>query len=63
MLSICFPVITFIAVDVEKNVLLVSGSVPGPKKGLVIVKSGIKANGKTNEAAELVNYATEAVAE
>ena len=49
--------------DVEKNVLLVSGSVPGPKKGLVVVKSGIKANGKTNEAAELVNYATEAVAE
>ena len=52
-----------VAVDVEKNVLLVSGSVPGPKKGLVVVKSGIKANGKTNEAAELVNYATEAVAE
>ena len=52
-----------VAVDAEKNVLLVSGSVPGPKKGLVIVKSGIKANGKTNEAAELVNYATEAVAE
>ena len=38
-----------VAVDAEKNVLLVSGSVPGPKKGLVIVKSGIKANGKTNE--------------
>lgn len=52
-----------VAVDAEKNVLLVSGSVPGPKKGLVVVKSGIKANGKTNEAAELVNYATEAVAE
>ena len=52
-----------VAVDVEKNVLLVSGSVPGPKKGLVVVKSGIKANGKTNKAAELVNYATEAVAE
>ena len=52
-----------VAVDAEKNVLLVSGSVPGPKKGLVIVKSGIKTNGKTNEAAELVNYATEAVAE
>ena len=52
-----------VAVDVEKNVLLVSGSVPGPKKGLVVVKSGIKVNGKTNEAAELVNYATEAVAE
>ena len=52
-----------VAVDAEKNVLLVSGSVPGPKKGLVVVKSGIEANGKTNEAAELVNYATEAVAE
>ena len=30
------------AVDVENQLLLISGSVPGPKKGLVIVKSAIK---------------------
>ena len=45
-----------VAVDVENSVLLISGSVPGPKKGLVVVKSAIKANGKVNELEELVDY-------
>ena len=49
-----------IAVYPEKNVILISGSVPGPKKGLVIVKSAIKANGKVNEAVSLVNNTVEA---
>ena len=31
-------------VDVENQVLLISGSVPGPKKGFVIVKSAVKGN-------------------
>ncbi len=31
-----------VAVDVERELLLISGSVPGPKKGYVIVKSAIK---------------------
>lgn len=31
-----------VKVDSERNVLLVKGSVPGPKKGLVFVKRGIK---------------------
>lgn len=30
-------------VDVEKNLLLVRGAIPGPKGGLVIVKSAVKA--------------------
>lgn len=51
-----------IAVDVENNALLIKGSIPGPKKGLVVVKSAIKANGKVNPAAELViNTQEEAV--
>ena len=45
-----------VAVDADKNVLLISGSVPGPKKGLVVVHSAVKANGKANEAKELVSY-------
>ena len=49
-----------VAVDVENNVLLISGSIPGPKKGLVVVKSAIKANGKVNAAAELVINGTDA---
>ncbi|CDR31442.1 50S ribosomal protein L3 [Acholeplasma oculi] len=31
-----------VAVDVENQLLLISGSVPGPKKGYVVVKSAIK---------------------
>ena len=45
-----------VSVDTENNLLLIKGSVPGPKKGLVIVKSAIKGNGKVNQAPELVNY-------
>lgn len=45
-----------VAVDVENNVLLIKGSIPGPKKGLVIVKSAVKANGKVNPVEELVDY-------
>ena len=46
-----------VAVDKENNALLIKGSVPGPKKGLVIVRSGVKADGKKNEALDLINYA------
>jgi large subunit ribosomal protein L3 len=52
-----------VAVDVENNVLLIKGSVPGPKKGLVVVKSAIKANGKVNPAEELIEYVEEVVEE
>ena len=33
-----------VKVDVERNLLLVKGNVPGSKKALITVKSGIKAN-------------------
>lgn len=48
-----------IAVDVENNVLLISGSIPGPKKGLVVVKSAVKGNGKVNPAEDLIIYEIE----
>lgn len=32
------------AVDTERNLILVRGNVPGPKKGLVVIKSAVKAN-------------------
>ena len=32
-----------VKVDLERNILLIKGSVPGPKKGLVFVKRGVKA--------------------
>ncbi len=31
-----------VKVDVEKNLILIKGSIPGPKKGLVVVKKAIK---------------------
>ena len=43
----------------KRQVLLISGSIPGPKKGLVVVKSAIKGNGKVNPAKDLVVYETE----
>ena len=33
-----------VRVDAEKNLLLVKGSVPGPKKSLVTIKEAVKAN-------------------
>lgn len=48
-----------VVVDVENNVLLISGSIPGPKKGLVIMKTAVKADGKVNPAEDLIVYETE----
>ena len=33
-----------VRVDVENNLLLIKGSVPGPKKSLVTIKEAVKAN-------------------
>ncbi|MEE1046424.1 MAG: 50S ribosomal protein L3, partial [Clostridia bacterium] len=33
-----------VKVDTERNLLLVKGSVPGPKGGLLVVKNAVKAN-------------------
>ena len=43
-------------VDLENNAILVKRNIPGPKKGLVMIKSAVKNNGKVNKRAELVNY-------
>ena len=50
-----------VIVDVieDENVILVKGNVPGPKKGLVIVKSAIKNKDKKIEMANLINYTKE----
>lgn len=44
-----------IKVDTEDNYILVKGSIPGPKKGMVIVKSAVKTD-KTNDAFDLISY-------
>lgn len=51
-----------IKVDMEDNCILVKGSVPGPNKSLVIIKSAVKTN-KKNDAFDLISYAKEEVVE
>ena len=52
-----------VSIDLENNVILVKGNVPGPKKSLVLVKSSVKHPGKINTPVELITYVDETVAE
>ena len=58
-LTVTIQNLEIVAVDAENNVILISGNIPGPKKGLVIIKSAVKANGKINEVENLVSYEVE----
>lgn len=58
-LTVTIQNLEVVAVGVENNVILIKGNIPGPKKGLVIIKSAVKANGKVNEMENLVSYVTE----
>ena len=51
-----------VSVDLENNVILIKGNVPGPKKSLVMIRTAVKKGDKTNQAIELVSY-EEAVVE
>lgn len=48
-----------IQIDLENNVILIKGNVPGPKNSLVFIKSAVKKNGQVNAETELVSYVTE----
>ncbi len=56
-LTVTIQNLEIVAVDLENNVILIKGNVPGPKKGLVVIKSAVKNLGKVNETEGLVNYA------
>ncbi len=43
-------------VDLENNVILVKGNVPGPKKSLVMIRTSVKKGEKVNESEELITY-------
>ena len=51
-----------IKVDMEDNCILVKGSVPGPKKGFVIIKSAVKTDEK-KDAFDLISYEEEVAEE
>jgi len=50
-----------ISVDLENNVILVKGNVPGPKKSLVLIKTAIKKADVVKEKVELITYEVEEV--
>ena len=56
VLTVTIQNLEVVAVDMENNVILIKGNVPGAKNSLVIIKSAVKANGKVNEVEELVTY-------
>ena len=45
-----------VSVDLENNVILIKGNVPGANKSLVIIKTAVKNPGKINEREELISY-------
>lgn len=45
-----------VAVDLENNVILIKGNVPGPKKSLVMIKTSVKKGEKVNPVEELISY-------
>ena len=58
MLTVTIQNLEVVATDLENGVILVKGNVPGPKKGLVTIKTAIKNLGKVKETEELLSYAT-----
>ena len=48
-----------VKIDLENNVILIKGNVPGPKKALVVVKTAVKNKDKINEREDLVFYEVE----
>ena len=52
-----------VQIDLENNVILVKGNVPGPKKSLVLIKTAVKNNGLVNEKQDLITYVVEEIKE
>ncbi len=45
-----------VKVDVDNNIILIKGNIPGPKKSFVIIKTANKKGNKKNNSIELVSY-------
>ena len=48
-----------VKIDLENNIVLIKGNVPGPKKALVVIKTAVKNPDKVNESVDLVFYEVE----
>ena len=62
-LTVTVQNLEIVSVDVENNIILVKGNVPGTKKSLVVIKTSVKNPNKVNEREELNTYVTEPVVE
>ena len=58
-LTVTIQNLEIVAVDTENNVILISGNIPGPKKGFVVIKSAVKNMDKVNPMEDLISYETE----
>ena len=45
-----------VSVDVENNVILIKGNVPGPKNSYIVIRETVKANKKNKEEIQLISY-------
>ena len=50
-----------VSVDLENNVILVKGNIPGAKYSLVVIRNAVKNPAKVNETEGLVSYVKETV--
>ena len=48
-----------VKIDLENNIILVKGNVPGPKKSLIVIKTSVKNPNKVNQVEDLVFYEVE----
>ena len=55
-LTVTIQNLEIVQVDLENNVILVKGNVPGPKKSLVMIRTSVKKGEKINEMEELITY-------
>ena len=58
-LTVTIQNLEVVAVDLENNVILIKGNVPGAKNSLVIIESAVKNPDKVNAREELISYVTE----
>ena len=58
-LTVTIQNLEVVKIDLENRVILIKGNIPGPKKGLVIIKSAVKQPGKIKEMEELNSYVVE----
>ena len=58
-LTVTIQNLEIVSVDVENNIILVKGNVPGAKNSLVTIKTAVKNPEKVNESEELNSYVKE----